>query len=41
MILERMKRLQDVFNMPPLASQVVDKEAVAVIEKWLASMAER
>jgi uncharacterized repeat protein (TIGR03806 family) len=32
---ERMSRRQDVFNMPPLASQEVDREALAVVARWI------
>src|SRR5207249_4947042 len=35
MIYQRMKRRHDVFNMPPLASQIPDKEALKVLEEWI------
>ena len=38
MIYQRMKRRQDVFNMPPLATHVVDQEALAVLEQWIMSL---
>ena len=33
-----MNRRRDVFNMPPLASHEIDKEAVAVVEEWIRSL---
>jgi mono/diheme cytochrome c family protein len=35
MIFQRMKRRHDAFNMPPLASQIPDKEALKVLEEWI------
>jgi hypothetical protein len=35
MIYLRMSRRQDVFNMPPLATGVVDAEAAAVVAEWI------
>jgi uncharacterized repeat protein (TIGR03806 family) len=32
---ERMNRRRDVYDMPPLATNRVDKEAVAVLEEWI------
>jgi uncharacterized repeat protein (TIGR03806 family) len=40
MIYQRMKRRQDVFNMPPLASQEPDTEALAVLEEWIMGLSE-
>jgi hypothetical protein len=37
MILERMK-LEGLGRMPHIASKVVDKEGVELVEKWLASI---
>jgi uncharacterized repeat protein (TIGR03806 family) len=39
MIYQRMKRRWDVFNMPPLATSLVDNEALAVLEQWIRSLA--
>jgi hypothetical protein len=33
-----MTRRRDVFNMPPLDSQVVDGEAVEVVGRWIDSL---
>ena len=38
MLYLRMKRRQDVFNMPPLASHEVDTAAAAAIRDWIASL---
>jgi hypothetical protein len=35
MIHLRLKRRQDVFNMPPLASHEADPEAVAIVREWI------
>jgi uncharacterized repeat protein (TIGR03806 family) len=35
MIFQRMKRRQDVFNMPPLATQTIDQQALAALEDWI------
>jgi uncharacterized repeat protein (TIGR03806 family) len=40
MIYQRMKRRQDVFNMPPLATREADHEALAVLEEWILSLPE-
>ena len=34
----RMNRRRDVFNMPPLASNVRDRAALAVLEEWIKSL---
>jgi hypothetical protein len=38
MIYQRMKRRSDVFNMPPLATREADREALAVLKKWIISL---
>ena len=38
MIYLRMSRRQDVFNMPPLATNVVDADAVAAVAAWIRSL---
>jgi hypothetical protein len=38
MLYLRMNRRQDVFNMPPLATSEVDREALAVIAEWIESL---
>jgi mono/diheme cytochrome c family protein len=38
MIYLRMNRRRDVFNMPPLASNHVDHDALAVIAEWIQSL---
>jgi mono/diheme cytochrome c family protein len=38
MIYQRMKRRQDVFNMPPLASHQVDATALEVVGQWIDSL---
>jgi uncharacterized repeat protein (TIGR03806 family) len=38
MLLLRMNRRQDVFNMPPLATHQVDQAALAVIAQWIKSL---
>jgi uncharacterized repeat protein (TIGR03806 family) len=39
MLYLRMKRRRDVFNMPPLASNAVDEEALAVVGAWIRGLA--
>jgi hypothetical protein len=39
MIYLRMKRRQDVYNMPPLASGEADADALAVLEAWVRGLA--
>jgi uncharacterized repeat protein (TIGR03806 family) len=41
MIYQRMKRRRDVFNMPPLATHVVDAEALDVVGRWIDSLGGR
>jgi uncharacterized repeat protein (TIGR03806 family) len=38
MIYRRMVRRQDAFNMPPLATREADREAIAVLERWIMSL---
>ena len=38
MILLRMERREDVFNMPPLASHAVDEKAVDVFRRWISGL---
>jgi uncharacterized repeat protein (TIGR03806 family) len=38
MILLRMQRREDVFNMPPLASHLVDQQAIDVFRRWIAEL---
>ena len=38
MLYQRMNRRRDVFNMPPLATNDIDKEAVSVVEEWIKSL---
>jgi uncharacterized repeat protein (TIGR03806 family) len=38
MLYLRMNRRQDVFNMPPLASNVADDEAVSALAEWIKSL---
>ena len=35
MLYQRMARRQDVFNMPPLASHVGDREAPDALAEWI------
>ena len=39
MLYLRMNRRQDVFNMPPLATNLVDAEAVSVLAEWIKGLA--
>ena len=38
MVYQRMSRRQDVFNMPPLGSQVSDRAALDVLGRWIDSL---
>jgi len=38
MLYQRMNRRRDVFDMPPLASREIDREAVRVVEEWIKSL---
>src|SRR5262249_25052640 len=38
MLYLRMNRRQDVFNMPPLATNLVDPDAVAAVAEWIKSL---
>jgi hypothetical protein len=35
LVLERMSRRDPISQMPPLGSRVVDREAVAIVERWI------
>ena len=39
MLYQRMKRRHDVFNMPPLATNRVDEEALEVVGQWIDGLA--
>ncbi len=39
LLLQRMKRRQDVYNMPPLASHLADAAAVAAMTAWIQNLA--
>jgi hypothetical protein len=41
MLYLRMKRRQDAFNMPPLASHVADPAAVAVVAAWIQNLSQK
>jgi mono/diheme cytochrome c family protein len=41
MLLLRMQRREDVFNMPPLASHVVDPQAVELVRRWIEALPAR
>jgi uncharacterized repeat protein (TIGR03806 family) len=41
MLLQRMNRRRDVFNMPPLATHRIDTEAVGAVEEWIRSLSGR
>jgi uncharacterized repeat protein (TIGR03806 family) len=41
MLYLRAERRRDVFNMPPVASNEVDTEALAVLEAWIKTLSER
>jgi uncharacterized repeat protein (TIGR03806 family) len=41
MLYQRMNRRRDVFNMPPIATHEIDREAVGVVEEWIRSLSPR